>query len=123
MRAMVHFYIEVDCAEELSALIDYLKARQIDFRASATMLAPNSHQAQKNPLTPTERRLLCALLHHDTIEAAAREMYISPHTARKHLEHIYRKLGVHSLHHAIALAICRGYLPSFAEAEPEINDT
>lgn len=61
-------------------------------------------------LTRAERRVLEALAQHDTIEEAAKSLYLSPGTVRKHLEHIYFKLDVHSLHRAIAVALRCGLI-------------
>jgi len=61
-------------------------------------------------LTSTERRVLEALSQHDTIEEAAQALCLSYGTVRKHLEHIYFKLDVHSLHRAIAVALRCGLI-------------
>ncbi len=55
-------------------------------------------------LTAAEKRVLLALAEHDTIKEAADTLCISPGTVRKHLEQIYQKLDVHSLHRAIVVA-------------------
>jgi DNA-binding CsgD family transcriptional regulator len=61
-------------------------------------------------LTGAEKRVLRALAEHDTIREAADKLCISPGTVRKHLEQIYQKLNVHSLHRAIAVAFQRQLL-------------
>lgn len=61
-------------------------------------------------LTPAEKRVLQSLMKHDTISEAADDLVISEHTIKKHLEHIYTKLEVHSLHRAIVRAIQFGVL-------------
>jgi DNA-binding CsgD family transcriptional regulator len=73
---------------------------------------PDVHKKQfpLTPLTLTERRVLATLAQHDTIEDAASALCLSPGTVRKHLEHIYCKLGVHSLHRAIVVAIRCGLI-------------
>jgi DNA-binding CsgD family transcriptional regulator len=58
------------------------------------------------PLGLTERqadvlRLLAAGRPTEEIAAA---LYISPHTVRKHIEHVYARLGVHSREQAVAVA-------------------
>jgi DNA-binding CsgD family transcriptional regulator len=45
-------------------------------------------------LTPRERDVLVRLSAGGTAHAVARSLGISTATARKHLEHVYRKLGV-----------------------------
>ena len=47
-------------------------------------------------LTLTERRVLQLLATGMSNADIAHELYVSPATVRKHLEHAYRKLGVHS---------------------------
>ena len=117
MRAKIYFCIEVDDAEEQSSLTDYLKALQIKFHTDAMCLPPEAPEAKHNPLSPAEQRLLESLLYHDTINAAARAICISPNTARKHLENIYCKLQVHSLHRALTVSLCSGYITT-RTAEP-----
>jgi DNA-binding NarL/FixJ family response regulator len=56
-------------------------------------------------LTPAERRVLALLvdgLGHDGIGAA---LHVSPHTARTHIQHLLRKLDVHSRLEAVTLAM------------------
>lgn len=74
------------------------------------LLDVHRKQFPLTPLTPTERRVLATLAQHDTIEEAASALCLSPGTVRKHLEHIYCKLGVHSLHRAIVVAIRCGLI-------------
>jgi DNA-binding CsgD family transcriptional regulator len=45
-------------------------------------------------LTPREAEVLAALAEGATPHQIARELHISPRTVHKHLEHVYRKLGV-----------------------------
>jgi len=45
-------------------------------------------------LTAREREVLAALTTGRTAGEIARELDISPRTLHKHLEHVYRKLGV-----------------------------
>jgi DNA-binding CsgD family transcriptional regulator len=61
-------------------------------------------------LTGAEKRVLLALTEHDTIQEVADALCLSAGTVRKHLEHIYQKLDVHSLHRAIAVAFHRQLL-------------
>jgi DNA-binding CsgD family transcriptional regulator len=45
-------------------------------------------------LTAREAEVLSALARGATASQVARELQISPRTVHKHLEHVYRKLGV-----------------------------
>jgi DNA-binding CsgD family transcriptional regulator len=53
-------------------------------------------------LTSREEEVLSALARGATSSQIARELEISPRTVNKHLEHVYRKLGV--THRGAALA-------------------
>ncbi len=46
-------------------------------------------------LSPAERRVVNLLVQGRAIDAVARELGISVHTARSHLKSIYAKTGVH----------------------------
>ncbi len=61
-------------------------------------------------LTLRERCVLEACAQYDTIEEAANALNLSQGTVRKHLEHIYFKLDVHSLHRAIVVAMRAGLI-------------
>jgi len=64
-----------------------------------------------NPgLTPREIELLQELANGSTYEKAAAALFISPHTVRKHVEHAYKKLGVHSKVQAVNEARRRGLI-------------
>lgn len=66
--------------------------------------------ADSDTLTPAERRVLRAFLAHDRIADVAKHLFITTETVKKHLQHIYAKLGVKSLHRAILCAIELGLL-------------
>lgn len=53
-------------------------------------------------LTPTERRVLLLVSAGASNREAAEELVVSVSTVRKHLEHSYRKLGVHNRSAALA---------------------
>lgn len=61
-------------------------------------------------LTSAEQRVLHAFLTHDRAADVAKYLYITPDTVKKHLQHIYAKLGVKSLHRAILCAMKLGLL-------------
>jgi DNA-binding CsgD family transcriptional regulator len=54
-------------------------------------------------LTPREVEILEVLVNGATNKEIARRLWVSPHTVRKHLEHIFEKLGVHTRTEAAAL--------------------
>lgn len=53
-------------------------------------------------LTPAERRVLTIVSTGASTKEAAEELFVSVSTVRKHLEHSYRKLGVHNRSGALA---------------------
>jgi DNA-binding NarL/FixJ family response regulator len=61
-------------------------------------------------LTSQERAVLELLCRYDHVPQVAAALYVQPDTVRKHLRHIYRKLGVHSLHRAIVRALALGLI-------------
>ena len=60
------------------------------------------------PLTPRESEVLLKLTSGRTARAIARELGVSERTVRKHLEHVYEKLGVHDRLGAVLLALRTG---------------
>lgn len=61
-------------------------------------------------LTKQELAVLEALLNYDRIPQVAEVLSVQPDTVRKHLCHIYNKLGVHSVHRAIVRALELGLI-------------
>jgi LuxR family maltose regulon positive regulatory protein len=61
-------------------------------------------------LTKQELAVLEALLKCDRILQVAEVLFVQPDTVRKHLRHIYNKLGVHSIHRAIVRALELGLI-------------
>ncbi len=66
-------------------------------------------------LTSQERAVLELLCRYDHVPQVAAALCVQPDTVRKHLRHIYRKLGVHSLHRAILRALALGLIEPPAE--------
>ena len=75
------------------------------------MGASHLQQGCETPrLTSQERAVLELLCRYDHVSQVAAALYVQPDTVRKHLRHIYRKLGVHSLHRAIVRALALGLI-------------
>jgi DNA-binding CsgD family transcriptional regulator len=55
-------------------------------------------------LTARQAEVLCLLAAGRGTEEVAASLYVSPHTVRKHVEHIYDRLGVHSRGAAVEVA-------------------
>ncbi len=56
-------------------------------------------------LTRRQAEILCMLADGETIASIATALFISPSTVRKHCEHIYERLGVHSRAAAVRMAL------------------
>jgi DNA-binding CsgD family transcriptional regulator len=61
-------------------------------------------------LTLQERKVLQMLCQYDRVQQVAEALFVQPDTVRKHLRHIYEKLGVRSLHRAIVRAVELGLI-------------
>ena len=59
--------------------------------------ADPSTPSRLDSLSDRERDILRGLLEGKRTATMARELFLSEHTIRNHLKHIYRKVGVHSL--------------------------
>ena len=55
-------------------------------------------------LTSRERQILRAIASGQTTPQIAAQLVVSPHTVRKHVEHILQKLGAHTRSEAVAVA-------------------
>jgi DNA-binding CsgD family transcriptional regulator len=55
-------------------------------------------------LTRRQAEVLCQLAAGRRVEEIANALFISPRTVRKHLEHVYERLGVHSRAAAVSMA-------------------
>jgi DNA-binding CsgD family transcriptional regulator len=66
-------------------------------------------------LTLQERKVLQMLCQYDRVQQVAEALFVQPDTVRKHLRHIYEKLGVRSLHRAIVRAVELGLIEPSGE--------
>lgn len=112
--------VEVESLDHLQELIEFLQAKSLPFELHSR---PDSAACGVNRppgvyLTPKEKVLLQTLMKHDTIASAAKVLYISCRTAHQHLENIYKKLEVHSMHRAIVVALKWGLIGLEDEPDP-----
>jgi DNA-binding NarL/FixJ family response regulator len=63
-------------------------------------------------LTPREFEVLTLVAEGLARDEIARRLFISPKTVGTHIEHIFRKLGVHTRAQAVSLAYEHGLLPA-----------
>jgi len=66
-------------------------------------------------LTSQELAVLELLCRYDHVPQVAAALFVQPDTVRKHLRHIYKKLGVRSLHRAIVRAVELGLIEPSGE--------
>ena len=114
--------LAADDDEEASVLPPGLTPAQLDagLRAVAAGLRVSLPEAavpgfaEATPprplLTPRELEILCALGEGMTNKAVARQLGISAHTVKFHLEAVFAKLGVASRAEAVAKGLRRGLL-------------
>jgi LuxR family maltose regulon positive regulatory protein len=72
--------------------------------APARTVHAGAHDALVEPLSDREMDVLRLLPAHLSSTEIAEELYISPHTVRSHIKHIYEKLAVHSRGDAVRRA-------------------
>ena len=72
--------------------------------ATATALVLREEAAPPASLTARELEVLCLVADGKSTAQIARELWVTPATVSKHLEHCYRKLGVESRTAALAAA-------------------
>jgi DNA-binding NarL/FixJ family response regulator len=77
--------------------------------------------AGRGVLTGRERAVLVLLERGCTAEAIGRELGVSPRTVHKHLEHLYRKLGVSDRLRAVVVAKEARLLPDAAAGPPHLR--
>lgn len=114
---MAHFTIVLHFRLEGESSVERLAESLSSLLAEGGWIQRDGVPSQLPCLSERECRLLAALAQCDTIAEAANQMCISSSTARKYLENIYRKLGVHSLHRALVLATRYGLIESTENSE------
>ena len=118
---------DLEIATQLLSVLASIHRR---FVAAHGAVAPQTGvQAGASPpqisLTPREHMLLGMLSQGLTADAIGRRLSVTVKTVRKHLEHIYRKLGVHDRLLAVERARAEGLLGPWlpggrpADARPE----
>jgi len=66
-------------------------------------------------LSGREREVLSLLAEGGSRQSIATDLYISPDTARTHLQHIFAKLGVRSKLEAVSLVVSEGWMPRLVQ--------
>lgn len=87
-----------------------LEVRAVDLGPDGTLLMLEEERAMRAEglrslgLTRRQAEVLCLLGQDRSPNQIAAELFISPRTVRKHLEHIYARLGVHNRAQALRMA-------------------
>jgi two-component system nitrate/nitrite response regulator NarL len=98
---------------QLTEAISRLAAGLTDRRSARLVRDLVEHRSHTSPsqlkfLTARERQILLFLTQGIATAEISRELAISVHTARTHIQHILTKLGVHSKLEAAAYAVRNG---------------
>ncbi len=98
---LVHLIREVALPPELERLL----VERVGAWTPGTAVAPPRRPDPLVVLTAREREVLDLLTEGLDGAAIARELFLSPATVRNHVQHILKKLGVHSRLEAVALVL------------------
>jgi DNA-binding NarL/FixJ family response regulator len=98
-----------------AAFLQENRAEQCEYAVVRMRLSQRQQGSETPRLTSQERAVLELLCRYDYVPQVAAALFVQPDTVRKHLRHIYRKLGVHSLHRAILRALALGLIEPPAE--------
>ena len=87
-------------------------------------LLENQHVAssQFEPLTRRERQILALMSQRYDEQAIADALQIAPKTVQKHLENIFKRLGVHAAHHAILSGFLQAQFSPLASLTPRVGN-
>jgi DNA-binding NarL/FixJ family response regulator len=112
-RALLERYVELDDGRVPAAILERREwrlaraGRRLHVRIAKTgslhLLILDERDVRAEKLTPRERQILELVALGKENEAIALDLGIAPATVAKHLEHVYRKLGVQNRTAAVAL--------------------
>jgi DNA-binding NarL/FixJ family response regulator len=81
-----------------AAFLQENRAEQCEYAVVRVRLSQRQQGSETPRLTSQERAVLQMLCQYDRVQQVAEALFVQPDTVRKHLRHIYEKLGVRSLH-------------------------
>lgn len=119
---------DIDRAYDRFQIFAYLEKEAFDRRRFIQMLeqalalreAPGSVAAPLSALSEREREVLALMVRGYGNRQIAAALVITPNTVKKHVDHIFHKLGVNSRAAAVATAVRSG-LPSAPASSAEQN--
>jgi len=110
---LVHLFRDVTRQKQTERLVEHLlltAAKSSLFPGTDPPIAPSVLRPSLDHLTSREREVLRLLASGVSTKAVAQKLFISPFTARNHVQKILAKLKVHSRLEAVTLASRDGLL-------------
>jgi two-component system nitrate/nitrite response regulator NarL len=109
-RLLIHLLRDIDAqkqsealTKEITVLVGRLTGQPVE-----RLLEPVRVQAPTLDLTPQERKILYSLSRGVNTAGIGRELNVTPATVRNHVQHILRKLRVHTRLQAVLRAAREG---------------
>ncbi|MFH1140317.1 MAG: LuxR C-terminal-related transcriptional regulator [Chloroflexota bacterium] len=117
LSTVVHIFREVTAQHKTEQLVQRLSSLMKSFAVSQGTLPNTAQDAPTRPLalTSRERQVLSLLAEGSNATSIAQALVISPATVRKHIQHVLKKLGVHTTLEAVAYTSRHNLLSSFAD--------
>jgi PAS domain S-box-containing protein len=109
-RLVIHLLRDIDSQKHIAALTKEITvlAGRLAGQPAERLLEPVRAQAPTVDLTPQERKILCSLSRGVSTAGIGRELNVTPATVRNHVQHILRKLRVHTRLQAVLRAAREG---------------
>jgi DNA-binding NarL/FixJ family response regulator len=113
VRAGVSGYLlkDVGADELINAARLVVRGKAVIHPVLTRAFLDEMEHAERRPSTPLSRReseILQKVAYGSTTKEVARELAISPHTVKTHLERIFEKLGANDRAQAVAIALRQG---------------
>ncbi len=114
MFVLVHLFREVSHQKEMERFVHQLLSSLSMFsfsnsKGSDPLIRPTLPPTSSN-LTHREREVLRLLASGASTKAIAKQLFITPATARNHIQNILARLGVHSRLEAVTLSMKKGLI-------------
>lgn len=114
---VIHIFREVTAQYKTEQLVQHLSALMENFAVSQ-VARPNPAQdapTSRESLTSRERQVLRLLAEGSNATSIAQALVVSPATVRKHIQHVLKKLGVHTTLEAVAYTSRHTLVTPFAD--------
>ena len=109
-RLMIHLLRDIDAQKQVEALTKEVAVLvgRLNGQRAERLLEPVGAQAPTVELTPQERKILSLLSRGVGTAGIGQELNVNPATVRNHVQHILRKLRVHTRLEAVLRAAREG---------------